>query len=203
MTENCFSMTTVSGKKRRAATQTGPAAKKAHIEQLAKNKKRPITAPENESDSESAESGSDAEDVEMANVEEVSKGAECSIHYAVSLIQVAAAKESHKVQKALQVQRKAAKPHSSLLADAKRLWSLARQKSIPTKERQKHVRDLMDLIRGKVHDIVFKHDASRIVQTIVKYGGQKERDEVAVELKGKYLELIQSKYSKVKHFPLR
>ncbi len=136
-------------------------------------------------------------------VEEVSNGAECSIQYSISLIQVAAAKESHKAQKALQVQRKAAKPHSSLLADAKRLWSLARQKSIPTKERQKHVRDLMDLIRGTVHDIVFKHDASRIVQTIVKYGGQKERDEVAVELKGKYLELIQSKYSKVHHFPFR
>jgi pumilio family protein 6 len=54
----------------------------------------------------------------------------------------------------------------------------------------------MDVIRGKVTEIVFKHDASRIVQTVVKYGGKKERDEVAVELKGKYREMAQNKYSK-------
>ena len=56
----------------------------------------------------------------------------------------------------------------------------------------------MDVIRGKVKDIVFKHDASRIVQTVVKYGGQKERDEIAAELKGKYKDLVQNKYSKVR-----
>ena len=56
----------------------------------------------------------------------------------------------------------------------------------------------MDAVRGKVTEIVFKHDARRIVQTIVKYGGQKERNEIAVELKGKYKELAQSKYSKVR-----
>ena len=51
-------------------------------------------------------------------------------------------------------------------------------------------------------DIVFKHDASRIVQTVVKYGGQKERNEIAEELKGKYRELAQSKYSKVREISL-
>lgn len=55
----------------------------------------------------------------------------------------------------------------------------------------------MDIIRGQVKDIVFKHDASRIVQTVVKYGGPKEREEIANELSGKYKELSQSKYSKV------
>jgi pumilio family protein 6 len=75
---------------------------------------------------------------------------------------------------------------------------LARAKNIPAAERQKHVKNLMSVIRGKVKDIVFKHDASRIVQTIVKYGGQKERDEVALELKGKFRELAQNKYSKVR-----
>ena len=106
------------------------------------------------------------------------------------------ARESHKAQKVLHEQRRASKPHSNLLAEAKRIWALARQKNIPTTERQKHVKELMDVIRGKVTDIVVKHDASRIVQTAVKYGGKKARDEVAAELKGKYLEMIQSKYSK-------
>jgi pumilio family protein 6 len=98
-------------------------------------------------------------------------------------------------------ERKAAKPHSSLLTDAKKLWALARQKTnITPAQRLKHVQDLMNVIRGQVKDIVFKHDASRIVQTVVKYGGQKERDEIAVELKGKYKELAQNKYSRVRSY---
>lgn len=109
----------------------------------------------------------------------------------------AAARESHKAQKVLQEQRKAAKPHSELLVDAKRAWTLARQKNLTKAERNKHINELMEVIRGRVKDIVFKHDASRIVQTAVKYGGQEARNEIAEELKGKYRELAQSKYSKV------
>lgn len=109
-----------------------------------------------------------------------------------------AARESHKAQKVLHEQRKAAKPHSALLIEAKRAWSRVRQKNISKTERAGHIKALMDAVRGKVTEIVFKHDASRIVQSIVKYGGQKERNEIAVELKGKYKELAQSKYSKVR-----
>ena len=81
--------------------------------------------------------------------------------------------------------------------EAKEVWSLARQKNITTSERQKHIKDLMSLIRGKVKDIVFKHDASRVVQTVVKHGSRKEREEIAAELKGNYKELAQNRYSKV------
>ncbi|KAF4607476.1 pumilio domain member 6 [Pleurotus pulmonarius] len=107
-----------------------------------------------------------------------------------------AIREARKAQKVVQDQRKAAKPHSDLLAEAKKLWSLARQRNTSPEERQKHVQSLMNLIRGKVKDIVFKHDASRIIQTIVRNGKQKERDEIAVELKGRYKDLAQNKYSK-------
>ncbi|CCL99892.1 uncharacterized protein FIBRA_01917 [Fibroporia radiculosa] len=107
-----------------------------------------------------------------------------------------ASRESHKAQRALLEQRRAAKPHSELLAEAKRAWRLAHQKSISKAERMEHIHALMNVIRGNVKDIVFKHDASRIVQTIVRYGGEKERNEVAAELQGHYKELAQSKYSK-------
>lgn len=102
------------------------------------------------------------------------------------------------MQKALHEQRRAAKPHSDVLVEAKLAWSSARQKNLSKADRTKNINALMDIIRGKVKDIVLKHDASRIVQTVVKYGGQKERNEVAVELKGKYKELAQNKYSKVR-----
>lgn len=55
----------------------------------------------------------------------------------------------------------------------------------------------MNIVRGHVKDIVFKHDASRIIQTIVRWGGPAERDEIATELKGSYKELVENKYSKV------
>lgn len=58
----------------------------------------------------------------------------------------------------------------------------------------------MNVVRGKVQEVVLKHDASRIVQTIVKYGGQTERNEIAAELKGHYRALAQSKYSKVRDY---
>jgi pumilio homology domain family member 6 len=115
----------------------------------------------------------------------------------LALIRILASSESRKAKKALYEQRKAAKTHSDLLRDAKRVWALARQKDISKTERQEHLKDLMDLIRGKVIEVVFKHDASRIVQTVVKYGGRKERNEIAAELKGKFRDMICHKYSKV------
>jgi len=111
-----------------------------------------------------------------------------------------ASSESHKAQRVLHEQRRASKLNSKLLMDSKRIWSLARKKNMQSSERRTHIRSLMDIIRGKVKDIVFKHDASRIVQTVVKYGGEKERNDVAVELKGSYKDLAQSKYSKVEIF---
>jgi len=56
----------------------------------------------------------------------------------------------------------------------------------------------MGIVRGRIQDIVFKHDASRIVQTIVKRGNAKQRNEVATELRGRFKELVENKYSKVR-----
>ncbi|KAI0251069.1 ARM repeat-containing protein [Lactifluus subvellereus] len=105
-------------------------------------------------------------------------------------------KNTHAAQRVLTHQRRAAKPHSSLLADAKRAWSLAQQKTISKKERATHITSLMGIVRGMIQDIVFKHDASRIVQTIVKWGSQAQRSEVATELQGRFKELAENKYSK-------
>ena len=106
-------------------------------------------------------------------------------------------KHAHAAQRLLTQQRRAAKKHSALLADAKRAWSLARQKSISKEKRASHIAFLVGIVRGKIQDIVFKHDASRIVQTIVKWGNQRQRGEVASELKGRFKELAEDRYSKV------
>ncbi|KAI0763930.1 ARM repeat-containing protein [Trametes elegans] len=187
---------TKDSKKRLAASQAGPKSKKPHLEKVteAKAKKRSkpvtITVPEDSPES------SDEDSLDDAPEEEGLDEAGDEMEVTDQAKNPNAARESHKAQKALHEQRKAAKPHSALLTDAKRAWTLARQKNLSKVERTKQINALMDIIRGKVKDIVFKHDASRIVQTVVKYGGQKERNEIAEELKGKYRELAQSKYSK-------
>lgn len=79
-----------------------------------------------------------------------------------------------------------------------RTKSLASKSDSNTKnERRKHVQELMSLMRGKVQELVFKHDASRIVQAVVRYGGPEQREEVMKEMKGRFVEAAQRRYSKV------
>ncbi|KAF7977568.1 hypothetical protein HWV62_3374 [Athelia sp. TMB] len=194
-----------SPKKRPASSQGGPTPKKPHFTKSTKGKEpaekkrsRPITAPIEEVESVSEDGFEDiGEEMDDVVLEDDVPGDEMEVDASTTTPKDPnASRESHKAQKAIQATRRAQKPHSSLLTNAKSIWSLARQKNIPSAERQKHIKDLMDVMRGKVKDIVFKHDASRIVQTVVKWGGQKERDEIATELTGSYKELAQNKYSK-------
>ncbi|KAI0045954.1 ARM repeat-containing protein [Auriscalpium vulgare] len=188
-------------KKRSAPSQGGPPSKKAHVSKSTANqpaapikkRARPVVLA---AQSESDESDPDEELVDEGNGVAEGDSMDVDETQLKPAKDPNAAKESHKAQKVLLEQRRAAKPHSALLTQAKETWALARQNNIPKAEREKHVAALMTVIRGKVQEIVFKHDASRIVQTAVKWGTQKQRDEIAAELKGRYKELAENKYSK-------
>ncbi|KAK9767790.1 Pumilio y domain member 6 [Basidiobolus ranarum] len=105
-------------------------------------------------------------------------------------------KESHEKQKTLKLERKAQKPHFEILSQAKKLWEKMRRKDVPKPEREKLISDLMALVKGSVVEVIFKHDASRVIQTCLKYGNSEHRNQIAGELKGKYLELSKSMYGK-------
>ncbi|KAF8996016.1 puf family RNA-binding protein [Cyathus striatus] len=206
-----------SSKKRPASSQAGPKAKKANTAKGTKEssptkRSKPVTVPQEPDSASGSDSEEDWEDVSSEEEAQAQPMDEDADEYAMDESEDVpeggedaqpkvpkdpnASRDGHKAQKVVQEQRKAAKPHSDLLTEAKLVWAPARQKNITSAERQKHIEALMKVIRGKVKDIVFKHDASRIVQTVVKHGKQKDRDEIAVELKGKYKELAQNKYSK-------
>jgi len=77
------------------------------------------------------------------------------------------------------------------------LWERLRLKShVPKEERDKLVGELFDIIRGNVKEYVFKHDSVRPVQCAVKYANVEQRKEIAMELKGSFKELAESKYAK-------
>lgn len=58
------------------------------------------------------------------------------------------------------------------------------------------MKDMMDLITGKVQDIIFKHDMSRIIQSCLKHGNEAQRNIIAGELVGHYLTLSKSMYGR-------
>lgn len=84
-----------------------------------------------------------------------------------------------------------------MIARSKKLWERLRRKShVPLEERKKLVAELFEIIGGRVKDFVFKHDSVRVIQTALKYANQSQRKDIAVELKGEYRALAESRYAK-------
>ncbi|KAI8925263.1 armadillo-type protein [Entophlyctis helioformis] len=99
-------------------------------------------------------------------------------------------------QQRLLKERKLQKPHASLISEAKSIWEQVRQKRMTKPERRVLMNRMMELVGGRAKEIIFKHDASRIVQCCVKYGTTEQRDQIAEELKGQYARLSQSQYGR-------
>ncbi|WEW61632.1 Pumilio y domain member 6 [Emydomyces testavorans] len=100
-------------------------------------------------------------------------------------------------RKYLTHERKLAKPNTYMINRTKKLWERLRLKShVPRDERKQLVAELYGIITGRVNDFVFKHDAVRVIQTALKYGTPEQRKAIALELKGTYRDLAESKYGK-------
>jgi len=69
-----------------------------------------------------------------------------------------------------------------------------RRTKLAPEERKKLIAELGQLIKGRVSDLVFKHDASRIVQSALKYADKTTRANITTELKGSYVSLAQSRF---------
>jgi len=164
-----------------------PSLKKPHLkDDLDKKRSRPVTQPLAAHDDDD-DDGSDSDDAfdDFQDIHDDNPITSTT----PPLKDPNAARESHKAQRALLSTRRAHKPNTSLLSTLKPIWSQAHQKSLPTAERKTHIKTLMDAMRGKVKEIVLKHDANHIV---VKHGRQRERDWVAGKLKGCFKKLAQN-----------
>ncbi|KAH7080391.1 armadillo-type protein [Paraphoma chrysanthemicola] len=106
-------------------------------------------------------------------------------------------REAHAKQKALAKERKAAKPNADVIERSKKLWEKLRLKShIQKDERKELVKELFEIIEGRVKDFVFKHDSVRVIQTAIKYSTMEQKRMIARELKGEFRTLAEGKYSK-------
>ena len=106
-------------------------------------------------------------------------------------------REAHAKQKALAKERKNAKPNADVIERSKKLWEKLRLKShVEKDERKELVKELFEIITGRVKDFVFKHDSVRVIQTAIKYSTMEQRRMIARELKGEFKVLSEGKYSK-------
>lgn len=106
-------------------------------------------------------------------------------------------KETHAKQKAVALERRAAKPNANLVARTKQIWERLRRKShVPLAERKTLITELFEIVTGRVKDFVFKHDSVRVIQTALKYANIDQRKMIARELQREYRTLAESRYAK-------
>ncbi|ORZ39907.1 armadillo-type protein [Catenaria anguillulae PL171] len=205
-----------------SAPQSGPASASAGVKTAA-DKKKSIVAPrdekkaalqrqdDEESDGDEGEGWSDLEaeaDEAFEDYEDVDEDGEDGMdvdgedadktpaQVAKEARDPAAQRESREKQKELKLLRKAKDPVYPLVQALKKSWEKLRRSDLPAVDRTKLMAEMMSAVTGNVADLIFKHDASRIVQCMVKYGNEKQRLLIANELKGKFVELSRSMYGR-------
>lgn len=85
-------------------------------------------------------------------------------------------------KRALKQERQSHRKHAEAVIEAKKIWNKLRLKANTKEEVRQMTKELMDLMRGKVHEIALQHDAARVVQAALQFGTKEERKEVMGEL---------------------
>ncbi|KAM6984680.1 pumilio homolog 3 [Aplochiton taeniatus] len=83
-----------------------------------------------------------------------------------------------------------------IISRAKQVWEIIRRKDCDKGKRQKLVKEIEELIKGKVKTIAFAHDSTRVLQCFIQFGSDKQRQDVFDELKDDMVSLSKSKYSR-------
>ena len=100
-------------------------------------------------------------------------------------------------KRALKHARQSHRPHAEAVVAAKELWNKLRVKTNTDEQNAKMMKELMELLQGKFNRVALQHDASRVVQSAIQFGNQKQRKIVIKELceGGNLIELAKSQYA--------
>lgn len=198
------------GTKRGAAGAARPAkqAKTAKTARGTKQQAKPAAKVQVESDSEdedeldlvSVRDGEDDSDAEVEDAEEAgdAESSENGDSASAADPNKKTSREQHSEQRQLLKERKAKRKSGLQVEQIKRLWEKLRVRNPPVAKdvRTKLVDEIWSLCQGLLGDLVLKHDASRVVQTLVKYADRETRDKICLELKPFYYKLATSAYGK-------
>lgn len=105
---------------------------------------------------------------------------------------------NHDEQRKLLKKRKMMRKSGEEVQRIKSLWEKLRVKNppLPKPVREKLSNEVWELSKDCISDLVLKHDASRVVQTLVKYSTKERREQIVDALKGKFYVLATSAYGK-------
>ncbi|CAK4072390.1 unnamed protein product [Aphanomyces euteiches] len=92
------------------------------------------------------------------------------------------------------LQRKMNRPHYEVVKRAKEIWNIIRERDVEKTKRTQLVEELFHLVSGKIYDVAAKHDASRVIQSLLKFGTPAQRTSVIQELQPQLLELAKLQY---------
>ncbi|NWT56548.1 PUM3 protein, partial [Erythrocercus mccallii] len=88
------------------------------------------------------------------------------------------------------------KSNYDIIVRSKQIWENIRRKKCDKEKREKLMNELQKLLRGKIKNLAFAHDSTRVIQCLIQYGNEKQRQEAFEELKDSLVELSKSKYSR-------
>ncbi|KAJ6669539.1 hypothetical protein lerEdw1_000087 [Lerista edwardsae] len=88
------------------------------------------------------------------------------------------------------------KANYNAVLKGKQIWEMLRRKKCEPEKRKKLLSELQELLRGKIKNMAFAHDSTRVIQCYIQFGNEKQRQEVFEELKESFTELSKSKYSR-------
>lgn len=179
-------------KRKLSTTSAGSKSKKSKVVSKAEVVEKEVSeeSMEEESEDELDNNSSDSEISDSESENENENGEEADPNKKTS-------KEQHAEQKKMREERKLAKPNGERIQHIKQIWERLRVKQgTPAPVRQKLLDEAWAASKDKIKDLVLKHDASRVVQTMFKYSDKEKRVAITKALKGTYVELARSSYGK-------
>ncbi|NWI92100.1 PUM3 protein, partial [Pitta sordida] len=88
------------------------------------------------------------------------------------------------------------KSNYDIIIKSKQIWENVRRKKCDKETREKQMNELQKLLHGKIKNLAFAHDSTRVIQCFIQYGNEKQRHETFEELKDSLVELSKSRYSR-------
>lgn len=100
-------------------------------------------------------------------------------------------------KRALKHARQAHRPHSEVVVASKEMWNKLRLKCNTEEQVKEIMKDLMEMLRGKFHQIAMQHDASRVVQAALQHGNDGQKKSIVKEIcsLGNVVELSKVQYA--------
>lgn len=102
----------------------------------------------------------------------------------------------HEAERARKAARRGDRPGEDALAAAKQDWEQLRQRDVDTGQRVALVDAILARVMPTISELLMRHDASRVLQTVVKYATAEQRARLIEPVRVRMLDLARSHYGR-------